>query len=85
MLAFVSGSASTVLALPGTSEALETATAVGGMSAQALLALVTLGSLALTFYCVKTMFGKMTDISVSLSQIADSMSDMKCVQEKAGK
>lgn len=82
ILTLVSGGASTALAIPAVSDAVEVSNAVGAMSTQALLAAVTLGSLALTFYCVKTMFGKITEVSVSLAQIADSMRDMECVRDK---
>ena len=81
-LFMVSGSALVASAtIPGAETATDAAKAVGGLTAQELLALVTLAALALAVFCLKAVFKQGESATRALTEIADKMRDMKCVRE----
>ena len=79
-LAVVAGcGAAAMAAVPGVVEAAEAAKVVGGLTAQELLALIAVASLALTYYCIRTMVQQHTRATIALTQIADQMRTMRCI------
>lgn len=63
----------------------ENAKILGSLNAQELLAAVTLASIALSAYCMKTMVSNQlkqnAEATRALTQIAERMAYMKCVRE----
>jgi hypothetical protein len=84
-LTLVSGGALAASAeIPGADGTIAAAKAVAGLSVSELLALVTLGSLALNGYMIRLFVGESKKGTVALTQIADKLSTMKCVDQGKG-
>ena len=84
-MAVVAGCGSAAMAaVPVVAEATEAAKVVGGMTAQELLALIAVASLTLTYYCIRTMVQQHTKATIALTQIAEQMRTMRCINPDKG-
>lgn len=80
LLAVVSGSCLSAIGADPSLVSVDNAKLIAGLTVPELLALTTLASLGLATYCIHTMVSQNATATKALTQIAERMEHMQCVQ-----